>query len=306
MYHQNRSVPAINTQMHPDFHAEDDTVPPLPSQQFYPNGLADQFGNMHIGQRGPPNGPPLGDPIPRAGTSMSMRSMQSMQSMQSPHRMAPPMGLPSSPDQMRRQQPSGRTSSVHSGGSGSASFYSDGHDPEGDLVSFYSYDESGAYPPNQAGPPGRGYPPPPGSWHGHGQVPYNPAPPQGDFNHLYAAASDVLGMGPPPGGMPPGPPGPPMHAPYQPGPSGSPYPPPGPSQPQYPGPSPSPYPPQNYGHPVPASQSTPYLGPGPYQGGPGGYPSGSQGSLSRGPSNASSLQSVPPMPPPPPRKRSSR
>ncbi|KAI0807048.1 hypothetical protein C8Q74DRAFT_30757 [Fomes fomentarius] len=55
MRHQNRSVPAINTQMHADNYGEEDTVPPLPSQsQYDPNGLADQFGNMHMGQRGPP------------------------------------------------------------------------------------------------------------------------------------------------------------------------------------------------------------------------------------------------------------
>ena len=236
---------------------------------------------------------------------MSMRSMQSMQSMQSPQRMGPPMGLPTSPDQMRRQPPgrvdTGRSASIHSGGSGGTSFYSDGHDPDADLVSLYSYEDPAAmYQPNPHAPP-RGYPPPPGSWNGHGQGPYNGPPPGAEFNnnHLYAAASDVLGMGPPPGGAPPGPP---MHAPYPPGPpgpGGAPYLPPGPSQSPYPhpGPGPSPYPQQNYA-PVPPGQSAPYLGPGPYQGGPG-YPSGSQSSLSRGPSNASSFQTAPPMPPPP-------
>ncbi|EIW60697.1 HCP-like protein [Trametes versicolor FP-101664 SS1] len=42
---------------------------------------------------------------------------------------------------------------------------------------------------------------------------------------------------------------------------------------------------------MPPSQSVPYLGPGPYQPGPpGAYPQGSQSSLTRGPSNASSFQ----------------
>ncbi|KAI0807047.1 HCP-like protein [Fomes fomentarius] len=92
-----------------------------------------------------------------------------------------------------------------------------------------------------------------------------------------------------------------MHPQYAPGPSAGPYPPPGPSQAPYPphrtGPSPSPYAAQNYGQGIPPSQSAPYLGPAPYQ---PGYPSGSQTSLTRGPSSAGSFQTAPPMPPVPP------
>lgn len=271
-------------------------------------------------------------------------SMRSMQSVQSPQRMAPSSGggLPVSPDQHMRRQPHGRvvdntmrSNSVHSGGSGNSgytSFYSgEAQDADTDITSLYSYDDP-TYQQNgpgyghgpMDGVPPRGYPPPPPSWNGHGHQPYAP-PPQNEFNYLYSAAADVLGMGPPPGAPPPGPP---MHPQYPsgpssgpyapPGPSSGPYPPPGPSQSPYPppgpgpsqspyphpGPSPSPYAPQNYGQPLPPSQSAPYLGPGPYQpGGPGpgqgGYPSDSQTSLTRGPSNASSFQSGPPMPPPP-------
>ena len=244
-------------------------------------------------------------------------SMGSMHSVQSPQRMAPPMngGLPVSPDQMRRQPPGRvmdntmRSNSVHSGGSGNSgytNFYSDGHDAETDITSLYSYDDP-TFQPNQQhyghgqmeGPPsGRGYPPPPPSWHGHGQsLQFNVAPPQGEFNYLYSAAADVLGMGPPPGGPPAGPP---MQQ-YVSGPSAVPYLPSGPSQPQYPpsGPSPSPYVPQNYGQPLPPSQSAPYLGPGPYHTGSTAYPSDSQTSLTRGPSNASSFQTALSMPPPP-------
>ena len=188
MRHQNRSVPAIHTQMQPDQYGENDTVPPLPTQ-FDPNGLADQFGNMHVGQRGQPmRGPPLGDPIPRAGTSMSMRSMQSVQS---PQRMAPSSGggLPVSPDQHMRRQPHGRvvdntmrSNSVHSGGSGNSgytSFYSgEAQDADTDITSLYSYDDP-TYQQNgpgyghgtMDGVPPRGYTPPPPSWNGHGHQP---------------------------------------------------------------------------------------------------------------------------------------
>ncbi|KAI4522108.1 HCP-like protein [Schizophyllum commune Loenen D] len=58
------------------------------------------------------------------------------------------------------------------------------------------------YPPPG---PGRGYPPPQQQW--------GPPPPQGGYDPYYAAASNVLGMGPPGGGPPPPPPGP-IHSSY--------------------------------------------------------------------------------------------
>ncbi|KZT66857.1 HCP-like protein [Daedalea quercina L-15889] len=100
--------------------------------------------------------------------------------------------------------------------------------------------------------------------------------PQQSYNNLYAAASNVLGMGPPPGAPAPPPPGA--------------YLPPPPGQQYYGGngPSPmSPQPPQNF------------LGAAPYQPGAPSMYSASQTSLTRGPSSASSMH-PPPMPPPPP------
>ncbi|KAI5834454.1 HCP-like protein [Schizophyllum commune Tattone D] len=93
------------------------------------------------------------------------------------------------------------------------------------------------YPPPG---PGRGYPPPQQQW--------GPPPPQGGYDPYYAAASNVLGMGPPGGGPPPPPPGP-M---YQPPPNGANYAPP-PNGGGYP---PNNYPPGAYAPSVASSHSS--------------------------------------------------
>ncbi|CAL1703871.1 unnamed protein product [Somion occarium] len=129
---------------------------------------------------------------------------------------------PVSPSQPR-MRPSDVTS-VHSSRSTHSS-YASAHDSWGydqsvaetDRTSAYSQDERfGHYPPNiPNGPNGGPYPPGPhaGPQPGYGppvgyqnQRPYGypptsvqPLPPVREYNPLYLAASDVLGMGPPPG-----------------------------------------------------------------------------------------------------------
>lgn len=253
------------------------------------------FNNMRISDPSAGGTAPLsfhnGDPVPRAGTSMSMRSGASAQSQQ---RMARP-SLPVSPDQGMRRMPPGRpndpmrpydASSVHSGGSGGSAYnsvYSETRDSmaydgsaETDGTSVYSYDDSlyqqpppNGYPIHEGagGYPPRGYPPP--NWQGQqpGFAVHPPPPPPNQYNSLYAAASNVLGMGPPPAApqLPPGP---------------------------YPSPSPGPShvpPPQQYYNGPPSSQSATYLGAGQYQPGvpspPSVYAGSSQQSLPRGPSD---------------------
>ncbi|EMD34481.1 hypothetical protein CERSUDRAFT_117322 [Gelatoporia subvermispora B] len=245
--------------------------------------------------------PPPSDPVARPGTSMSVRPQHPQYAQQQ----GPRQSLPSSPDQARQRpqqyypddpRRASDANSVYSAGSRGSAYngnYSDdtqslAYDAsvETDGTSMYSFDDAAStYGPPQGYPggypPQRGYGPPQG-W--HGQHPgYGPPPvPTGNgFDQFYAAASDVLGMGPPPGAAPP-----PRGASYMPpGPSSAPYPPPGPQYPYYP---------NNGAGQMPASQSVPYLGPAPYQPGPPGPPSvysGSSGASIRAPSIAPSVQS---------------
>ncbi|CCM00148.1 uncharacterized protein FIBRA_02175 [Fibroporia radiculosa] len=134
-------------------------------------------------------------------------------------------------------------------------------------------------PEGPGGFPPRGHPPPP-NWQGQpGFAVHAPPPGPNQYASLYAAASDVLGMGPPPGA--------PASGGYPPSQYGhSPPPPPGQMPPQQyyanggPGPS-----------PVSSSQSVPFLGPGAYSssGTPSIYAGSSQTSLPR--SDAASIQS---------------
>ncbi|KAF8892677.1 hypothetical protein BD779DRAFT_1436959 [Infundibulicybe gibba] len=78
---------------------------------------------------------------------------------------------------------------------------------EADGISIHSHEE---YPPR--GPPSN-YGSSSNSSAGHFQRGWSPAPPPGAYNPLYAAASNVLGMGPPPAPGPLGPSGPPPSAP---------------------------------------------------------------------------------------------
>lgn len=304
MRHHNYSVPSL-----PTHHEQQEPVPPMPPP-YEETDIVGSLNNMRISDpnaRGTTPFQPGYDPIPRAGTSMSVRSAMSTQSHPRMLQPAHHQSLPTSPDHTLRRMPPGRpqdpnrqndVNSVHSarsvgsGGSEGAynSVYSDhtqdsfAYDgsAETDGTSLYSHDDSmyqhpqngGAYPPNGPG----GYPQRnlslPSEWHGHGQghPGYGP-PPQQNYNSLYAAASGVLGMGPPPAA-----PGPPPGAYMQP-----------PPQQYYGGNSPS---------PVSAQPAPNYLGAGPYQPGAPSMYSGSQTSLARGPSNASSMHA--PMQPPPP------
>lgn len=311
MRHQNRSVPALPTQHRSSF--QDYQAEPFPAMPppYDPTDVLDSFTALYINDPEPgTTSLPAPDPVARTGTSMSMRPQQPP----SQHRMpAQRPSLPASPEQAVRRMPPGRPQrtphsmdgvSVHSRGS-VGSYYtnavSDGAESlaydaaETDGTSLYSYSEdphaqrtsSGfshmdqvQYQQHPHAPP-QNYPPQ--QWRGqHPQYPgYAPAPPppQNAYNPLYAAASNVLGMGPPPGGPPP--PGPPMQAPY-PGRSSSPMPPPGPG-PGY-APPPQNYYPNGQGPTLSASQSNPYFPPvQQYQGGPPStYSVATQGSV-RGP-----------------------
>ncbi|KAH9951434.1 hypothetical protein B0H21DRAFT_776130 [Amylocystis lapponica] len=254
MRHQNYSTPQLPTQRasYPDAYA--DQVPPLPPP-YEAAGLLEGFNNMHLGDniaRGtsamsmrPSDSMRPNDPIPRAGTSMSVRPTQPLQHI--PAR----SHLPVAPDQAIRRMPPGRpndqmrafdASSVHSGGSGGSvynSAYSDVHD--------------GSVETDATRPASRLCSTSPGA----------------NFNTFYAAASDVLGMGPPPGAAPP------SHMSPQQGPPDA---------------STAHYYAENGAGPLPPSQSAPYLGPGPYQpGAPSVYSGSSQTSLVRGPSDASAM-----------------
>ncbi|OBZ75769.1 JmjC domain-containing histone demethylation protein 1 [Grifola frondosa] len=219
MRHQNRSVPAISTQGGPYAADENDEVPPLPPP-YDPTGITDQFNVMSINRRPQSATSPYpSDPIPRAGTSMSMRSTQS------PQRMIPPNGLPVSPDAAVRCHPPvaliRRYAQIQST-----------LEAVGIVVTTACSAKGMTY-----------YPTTPelirmSQVCTHSKIPtFNPvlsmgtitpkvqqgtAPPPNEFNPLYAAASNVLGMGPPPGPPPSAPlqyaPGPPS-APYPPGPA---------------------------------------------------------------------------------------
>lgn len=102
--------------------------------------------------------------------------------------------------------------SQQNGAYGDAYYGNDGYEADRSSVHTYSDQASGYGSPDSAGPyqyPSRGYPqpPPPPGW--QGQPYYGPGPGvpnhPGNYNTLYAAASGVLGMGPPPG-APPAPP----------------------------------------------------------------------------------------------------
>ncbi|KAG1778670.1 hypothetical protein EV702DRAFT_1094565 [Suillus placidus] len=263
--HTNLSVPSLPSHSQ---RSEYDDVPPLPN--FNPSTLVDSMNAMHLSDPVPRGTSAMSynsDPVPRAGTSMSMHSLSPGQRGPYPPRYA--STLPSAPNvnvtrPLRLRHPAERSHTVDE-----ASLYSSdphsGLSVDTDLVDMHNYDNQGQspypssessvapysqpppYPPrqfqvgrqgSQAGLPPAYYPPAPGPTH--------PGPSrQDEYDYLYAAASDVLGIGPPP----------PQH-----------------HMPVYPaGPA--------YGSQVslPVSQSTPYLAPpgsGPYGGSVGMLPYG--------------------------------
>ncbi|KAF7796793.1 hypothetical protein EIP86_007977 [Pleurotus ostreatoroseus] len=303
----NRSVPNVSQQQRqqsllPDGQPPIPTGPPPP---YDATAMLDSFGALHISDPVPRGGSAMGmrpnvvmEQVQRPGTSMSMRPMQARMP---PPGQGPPGGYVRSP----QGPPDPRfndAASIRSARSGNSYYYSAagshaGHDS--DRSSTYSHDGAN----HSYGPPDpRRYPPQQG-WQGQ-QQPYMPGPPppnRVEYNPLYAAASDVLGMGPPPGVAPAPPPPQPMayatspppqqmrphpaassavslassqssqygpNGPYPPQAAPGPYPPQGPQGP----PPPGPYPPQNsQGLP---SGPYPQAAPGPYppQGPPGAFP----------------------------------
>jgi TPR repeat protein len=279
MRHTNHSVPSLPSRGPPEYDASPDHAGPLPSIHRDPSALVDSMNAMRINDPLPRGYSAMSssyDPIPRAGTSMSMQTPQRgfphprHANTLPPANAAPPL-------------PPYRQTDTHYPVDDSGTMYHQCHAdelspsrsnvgyPEGgnplqpgadvDIVSMYSYDDAAspptsAYPSSESSAPfsrnlsAQPYYPQnqfqPG-WQGSQQnlAPHyghsHPGPPQpGEYDHLYTAASNVLGMGPPP-------PQPPMN----------PY-----------------FPPNPYSQtPLQASQSMPYLPPtGVYHSGPPGPP----------------------------------
>lgn len=286
MRHPNHSVPSLPSRGPPAYDASPDHVAPLPSFHRDASALVDNMNAMRINDHPPRVSSAMSfsyDPIPRAGTSMSMQTTQQRGFPHLRHaNTLPPAPNSTLPLRLHRQ------ADPHYQGDESGVMYHQGQIqpnaadelsssrsnvgyPEGgelpqagadaDIVSMYSYDDA-ASPPASAYPssessahfsrnpsaqpyyPQRQFQP---GWQGSQQnlVPNyghtHAGPPQpGEYDHLYAAASNVLGIGLPP-------PQPPMN-PYLP---------------------PNPYSQTS----LQASQSTPYLPPaGVYPPGPPGPP----------------------------------
>ena len=218
--HPNLSVPSLPSNSH---RLEYDDVPPLPN--FNPSSIVDSMNTMHLNDPVPRGTSAMSyssDPIPRAGTSMSAHSLSSRGAY--PPRYA--STLPLAPNinvtrPLRVRQPSERSHTVdgaslysydhHGSGYGDPAETSrlsldtdvDSHSfalsaypsPESSITSYSQSYPQGQFQDGRQGtqtslPPAY-YPPGPG--------PTQSGPPRPDeYDYLYAAASDVLGMGPPP------------------------------------------------------------------------------------------------------------
>ncbi|KAG8954002.1 hypothetical protein FRC04_000986 [Tulasnella sp. 424] len=294
---QNRSTPALPTHM--DSQGYDARPPPFSGQPQDPMAQLN-FGAMSIQ-----------DPIPRSGTSNSYRPGEGPRRGQGlPAHPYPRHGPPPPHQQQWGPPPPGPNGgafydggSVYSGRSSHFDGSSHGHDTDASSIrSGNSRRGPMGPPPNgymQRPPPPGGYPgyPPPQGYPGPGGPGWHPPPPQQyqqEFNPLYAAATDVLGLGPPPGQGPfPGPG--PSQAPIPHSASAPPYagggpgfgqgpPPPGPPGPGF-GQGPPPPGPPGSGF----GQGPPPPGP-PGPPGPGLSPYSAGGNLTRGPSSASSIR----------------
>lgn len=185
-----------------------------------PNSAIDQFNSLRISDPVPRGSSAMSyrDPIPRTGTSMSMQAPQHPNHPQPRHHTT----LPLMPNRNPRTPGPGEYqygaegASMYSRNSGGSQYTGGYNDPNGsydtsldaDRSSYHSFEEQGTsngYASPQLAHsmyPARGHPQQ--GWQGS-QV--NLAPPQvnpglprpGEYNYLYAAASDVLGMAPPPG-----------------------------------------------------------------------------------------------------------
>jgi uncharacterized protein len=187
----NRSTPALPSQRpQSDEYAE--PVPPIPPQ-YDPTAVLDQFGAMHLGDpvaRAPSAMSNTQDPVPRAGTSMSVRSVHP------PSRLAslPQNTLPGSPAQ--NMPPRARNSSQQD----AASLYSRHSSTEQDGLAYdhpdasYEGDRSSAY--SQGSQPAyneqyqySGYPQQ--GWQGSGYQTYSDV-----YDPMAAAAPNVMGGAP--------------------------------------------------------------------------------------------------------------
>jgi len=202
MQADNYSVPSLPTDQPPQYEENPERPTPLPAIDLA-SGLSN-FSAMRISDpvpQGMGNMPLTSDPVPRAASSMSMQSMQSQQLM--PHLPRHANTLPSPPNHARphphpgdRPYPEG--ASVYSRDSRNSQQNGPYDGYEADQASVYSSEDqtSGYRSPDSIGSqyPAHVYPQ-------HAQQSWQ-APLHGDYNPLYAAASNVLGMGPPPGPPP--------------------------------------------------------------------------------------------------------
>lgn len=278
MRHTNHSVPSLPSRDPPPYEASPDHVSPLPSIHRDASALVDGMNAMRIIDPLPRGSSAMSfsyDPIPRAGTSMSMQTTSQRGFPHPRHtNTLPPAPSATLPLRPQRQHYPVDDSGVMYHQSYADEFppsrssvgYPEGGEPpqagaDADIVSMYSYDDAAspptsAYPSSESSAPffqnssAQPYYPQrrfQQGWQGSQQnsAPQyghtHPGPLQpGEYDHLYAAASNVLGMGPPP-------PQPPMNPYLSPG---------------------------SYSQtPLQASQSVPYLPPsGVYHSGPPGPP----------------------------------
>jgi uncharacterized protein len=198
----------------------DQATPSISSSD--PNLAADQFNSLRISDPIPRGSSAMSykDPIPRTNTSMSMQSPQHPHP-QPRHQNTMPLlpnrhPRPSNPDEYQYGVDAGSQYSGNSGGSRLNNRYGD---PSGSYDTSLQTDRSSYHSiEDQAAPSSDGYSlstsrgaypaytarnHPQQAWQGS-QPSFAPSPGHsgvprpGEYNNLYAAASDVLGMGPPP------------------------------------------------------------------------------------------------------------
>ncbi|KAI0316778.1 hypothetical protein OF83DRAFT_1124881 [Amylostereum chailletii] len=197
--HNNRSVPSLPSQHHPGSDDNTEPVPPMPPA-YDPTAALHSFHALRIT-----------DPVPRASSVASESNRSYHSALSSPGPPHPPVvnGLPSRPNPGRPPiHPSGvqgapslyRNQSLNNNGA-----YPDGG-PDLQRDPAYDNDQASVYYRDDASSIHSGYTPPPNAGLVYGQPQrYGPVPVQsmggrpGEYNVLYAAASDVLGVGLPPG-----------------------------------------------------------------------------------------------------------
>ncbi|KAH7889883.1 hypothetical protein F5I97DRAFT_1848321 [Phlebopus sp. FC_14] len=199
--HPNHSVPSLPSDRPPDYETHESATP-LPS--FNTTSLVESMNAMRVNDPLPRGASAMSftpEPVPRAGTSMSMHNP----AYRGPYQARYTSTLPSSNATLplrNRRPPDPRypvdelalntdgvnTYTYDDQGSAPASAY-----PSSD--SSYSQHSSPYHPrPPQAG--WQGSPVNPAANYGHPGPIHQSPPVPGEYDYLYAAASDVLGMGP--------------------------------------------------------------------------------------------------------------